>query len=652
MMAQRLGQATTAVGDRRDPAIGAATRIVAAILLAALVATGCMPERRTESTDASAAVDTAPADTASDVATDAGDATKDQAGDASDAGDAVVDSKPLPVGCQSDFECADLVDLPCRIGVCNLETGLCQVVDDINGTPCNPNDCMPDATCLAGECSGTVTDCDDDDPCTEDDCQPIGGCIHPDNAAPCDDGDACTAGDVCDAGACKGEPIACQGSQPPCLVASCAKDKGCVVEHAELAKGATVTCNDDFSCTTTDHCEGGDCIGVPLVCKDDGNPCTLEGCVPSEGKCASTPPPPTPTWVCSDNNPCTIEDICQGTQCLGKKKDCSDGNACTVDGCDPNIGCTYVKAQKGVICDDLKQCTDLGSCDGDGGCLGNNKNCDDGNLCTVDACKEDKGCTHDAPQGSLGCSDGDPCTDGDSCVNLVCKGAISKCDDGDPCTTDGCGGAGCTHTVVSNGTSCGGGQCWGGGCVVAKCGNGACEYNESTVSCADDCPAGGGACDPTDATCVKDCVKTKCNVPAAACDANDGCTKLVGCADACPDASCAYDCLAKAPPQSVALWRSLQICESGKCLKNGWSGKNCKATEPQFVLCVQSCQSALCVVEEATCYASAGCEAIAKCADLCTDGSAQCVKACFAKGSAEDVSVYDTLTVCMNLKCL
>ncbi len=653
MSQQRLGRPAGGLGRARDLAFGALALVVALAWLG-LAAPGCMPERRADEKDASAAVDSAAA-AAADVAADAGDAGKDQAGDAAGAGDGSTDPAPLPVGCQSDFECADLVDLPCRVGVCNLETGFCKVVDEISGTPCNPNDCMPDATCLSGECSGTVTDCDDDDPCTDDDCQPIGGCVHPDNAAPCDDGDACTGGDACDAGTCKGQPLVCQGGKPPCLVASCSKDKGCVVEPAELAKGATVTCSDEFACTTTDHCQGGECVGVPLVCKDDGNPCTLEGCVPSEGKCVSTPPPPSPTWACSDNNPCTIEDICQGTDCKGKVKDCSDGNACSVDGCDPKIGCTYVQAQKGVVCDDGKLCTDLDSCDGSGGsggCKGAAKVCDDGNLCTVDACSEGKGCSHVAPQGSLACSDGDPCTDGDACVDLVCKGQSAKCDDGDPCTSDDCGPAGCTYTVLKNGTACAGGQCWGGGCVVAKCGNGACEYNESTALCAGDCPEGGGVCDPKDATCVNDCVASKCGAPTTACDADLGCKALLACAGACADAACAYACIAKAPPTSVSLWRALRLCQSSKCLKNGWSGKNCKANEPQFVSCVQSCQAAVCVVEEATCFASAGCKAIADCADLCTDGTASCVKACFANGSAEDVSVYDTLTVCMNLKCL
>jgi len=132
--------------------------------------------------------------------------------------------------------------------------------------------------------------------------------------------------------------------------------------------------------------------------------------------------------VCSDNNACTLGDLCQGTTCVpGPLKDCSDGDACTDDHCDTVTGdCSWTT----TICDDLNPCTD-NLCDTQGGC-------------------------YYPPNNSLPCSDGSLCTQVDICVNGQCVGTQPvDCNDYNQCTADTCNPATgqCSH-AGDPGASC------------------------------------------------------------------------------------------------------------------------------------------------------------------------------------------------------
>ena len=140
---------------------------------------------------------------------------------------------------------------------------------------------------------------------------------------------------------------------------------------------------------------------------------------------------------CDDGNPCTENDRCVYTSCMGQPLDCSDGDPCTNDHCtagqchhSPNTGAT---------------------------CAG------DGDYCTDDVCNQGV-CTHPPNTGSTCTDDGDPCT-ADTCAagvcthppkdcteeivvdacttNVWCEPGVGcrrnwTCDDGDPCTVDIC----------------------------------------------------------------------------------------------------------------------------------------------------------------------------------------------------------------------
>lgn len=620
----------------------ALSRALAFALLLALVA-GCMPERRDN--------DPGPDVTASEDAS-----TNDVAADADSAGTtdtvqadtAKADTTPLPVGCDGDEDCAKFPTAICQSAVCDTDTGLCKLIVAIDGTPCGDNaPCVADATCLAGACTGTTLDCDDDNPCTTDTCLKGSGCKSSPNTVVCDDKNPCTEGDSCSLGVCKGKVKACPGGKPPCLLASCDTTGTCVLKPVELTSTNTVTCDDGNPCTEATACKGGACVGTPKVCADDGNPCTLEACLPTKGGCL-TAPLELPV-VCDDGDACTTASSCQGGACKGEPTNCDDKDGCTVDTCDSKTGCAHKPASDGAPCDDGSACTTNDGCT-KGTCVGKDANCEDGNLCTKDSCDATSGCVHGALLGP--CSDGDACTDADACAKGACSGKKVNCDDSNPCTQDSCGALGCVHEVIANGGACTGGQCWGGTCVVPKCGNTVCEYNETTSTCGGDCPAGGGQCDVADGACMANCASSVCSVEAAACAKDSACLDADSCLAACKDAACRYGCISKLTGPSVVALKASNACLSSKCAKNGWSGKNCKGGDPAFVACVGACQSAACFSEEAACLGVTGCAAIAKCVDTCSNGSATCIKDCFAKGTGEDVQLFDDLTVCMNLKCL
>jgi hypothetical protein len=85
--------------------------------------------------------------------------------------------------------------------------------------------------------------------------------------------------------------------------------------------------------------------------------------------------------------------------------------------------------------------------------------CDDGNLCTIDACSGIL-CTNDPVRKGTTCDDGDPGTVRDACFAGICTGVAAECGsdfecgDGNPCTEDRCVTASCVNGIVADGTLC------------------------------------------------------------------------------------------------------------------------------------------------------------------------------------------------------
>lgn len=134
----------------------------------------------------------------------------------------------------------------------------------------------------------------------------------PDAPDSCDDGDPCTTdwidGDIC------------------------------------LHKYSTAPCSDGNVCTSGDVCAAGKCAGTDagVICKDDGDLCTIESCDPKAG-CVSA------ITACDDAASCTTDACVPSVGC--QHKDICPQNACSVGTCDVGKhGCVYVPKSDGLAC--------------------------------------------------------------------------------------------------------------------------------------------------------------------------------------------------------------------------------------------------------------------------------------------------------------
>ena len=102
---------------------------------------------------------------------------------------------------------------------------------------------------------------------------------------------------------------------------------------------------------------------------------------------------------------------------------CADGQPCTVDACNKTTGkCSFTAIAAGGSCSDSNGCTSGETCDASGACTGGKpKSCNDNNACTLDSCNPFSGDCVYAPTDGL-CSDGQFCTINDSCQGGACVG--------------------------------------------------------------------------------------------------------------------------------------------------------------------------------------------------------------------------------------
>jgi len=484
---------------------------------------------------------------------------------------------PVPNCCNTDSQCADSDQCttnercvnnacvsdpvvcndnnPCTDDSCNPATG-CVVTN--NNDPCNDNNaCTTNDTCSGGSChGGPPPNCNDNDVCTDDGCNPASGCTHTNNTAPCDDGSECTTNDHCLNDACAGGPAPNCDDGNVCTDDTCSPTTpgGCV--HTNN----TAPCSDGNGCTVGDVCSGGVCTsGGPKNC-NDFNECTDDSCFAPSGTCQHL----NNVDPCSDQNECTVGDVCQNGVCApGGPKDCNDQNDCTDDSCEAPFG-TCLHDPNSEACNDQNACTTNDTCT-NGACVGGPPpNCDDGNVCTDDGCDPATGCTH--VNNNAPCSDNNACTTGDACSNGACVGGPPPdCNDNDVCTDDGCNQAsGCTHT--NNTAPCDdGSQCT----TNDRCLNDACvggpppSCDDGNMCTTDSCVAATGChhepvpqpCCNVNSDCLETpddkctmnerCVNHACVSDAVNCNDNnvctdDGCNPATGCthvnnSDPCDD---------------------------------------------------------------------------------------------------------------------
>ena len=163
--------------------------------------------------------------------------------------------------------------------------------------------------------------------------------------------------------------------------------------------------------------------------------------------------------------------------------------------------------------------------------------CDDGSVCTTDACNNDGSCKHAKLSGTTW-DDGNVCTTFEQCSSGVCfGGTILNGDDNDPCSTDWCDPfTGCSHKPSSegkcleDGNACTQDVCMNGKCTHPKVKDGALCLDEGNVCTNDVCDNG-------------DCFH---NANSAKCDDGNQCTLN----DSCKDKSCSV---------------SLKVCNDDAC---------------------------------------------------------------------------------------
>ena len=300
---------------------------------------------------------------------------------------------------------------------------------------------------------GCSSSCDDQNPCTTDQCS-SGSCTHTAaaNGTGCDDHDSCTRTDTCQNGACVGgNPIVCPAPDLCHFAGACNATTGTC---STPAKPDGTSCSTN-ACSPSDHCQSGTCVtGAPVSCSA-ADVCHLAGsCNATTGTC-STPSAPAGT-SCSDGNACNGLELCNGAgTCVpGSSPPIDDGNPCTIDACDPVLGVVHMLAPSGTSCANDTLCDGNETCDGSGSCVaGAPPTVDDNNPCTDDACTPSEGVTHTPRQaGDEACSDHDACNGAEACdgAGTCVAGTAPLLDDGNICTIDECSPlSGPFHTPVS-----------------------------------------------------------------------------------------------------------------------------------------------------------------------------------------------------------
>jgi cysteine-rich repeat protein len=284
--------------------------------------------------------------------------------------------------------------------------------------------------------------------------------------------------------------------------------------------------------------------------------------------------------LCDDGKACSL-DLCSlaatnacshlsKPSCCTSAAECNDKDVCTVDACTPGGTCSHVKVA---------------------GCCNTDAECDDSDPCTAGKCLNHKChasplfpdkvcCTSDAD-----CIAGDPCVTGScsggfcevSAVPGCCKSALT-CFDGIPCTTDSCDPAThqCVH-VATPGCCASAADCEAAKpaalyCSKASCIAGKCKYGPPKAGCCvvpedcnDDNACTVDACDPAQNVCSHELMYAGCCTYSKECPASaDPCTKPL-----CKESKCTFgpiwNCCKEDLECQDSVPCTLDVCIANRC---------------------------------------------------------------------------------------
>ena len=272
------------------------------------------------------------------------------------------------------------------------------------------------------------------------------------------------------------------------------------------AKADGTTCSDGNACTQTDTCQSGVCVGSnPVICTASDQCHDIGVCNQTTGICSN--PAMADGTICSDGNACTQTDTCQSGACVGTNPVvCMAQDQCHTAGtCDQATGiCSNPAMADGTTCSDGNACTQTDTCQS-GACVGTNPVvCMAQDQChTAGTCNQATGiCTNPAKADGTTCSDGNACTQTDICKSGACVGSNPVvCTAQDQCHTAGtCDPASgiCSNPQKPNGTACNDGSA----CTQSD----ACQYGScigSSINCDDSNACTADSCNP-----ASGCVRT------------------------------------------------------------------------------------------------------------------------------------------------
>jgi RHS repeat-associated protein len=306
---------------------------------------------------------------------------------------------------------------------------------------------------------------------------------------------------------------------------------------------------------------------------------------------------------------------------------CQAPNACLqpVGVCNLTDGsCSYTPKANGTACSDGNACTQTDSCQA-GACVGSNPvECTASDQChDAGTCDPTSGiCTNPAKADGTSCSDGNACTQTDSCQAGACLGASpvvctasDQCHDAGVC--DPSSGA-CSNPVKADGASCSDDNA----CTQTdSCQTGACVGASPVVCVASDQCHDPGVCDPASGVCTN---PAKAN--GAACTDGNACTQT----DTCQVGACVG-----ASP--VVCTASDQCHIAGVCnpatgvCSNPPKANGASCTDGNACTQTDSCQAGACVgASPVVCVASDQCHD----PGACDPASGVCTNPAKANGAA------------------
>jgi hypothetical protein len=527
-------------------------------------------------------------------------------------------------------------------------TGAACCVNAVNGKACNDgNACTELDVCQSGVCLGTTVSCT-----TAGTCHVPAGCqagtglcleAHASAGTDCSDGDACTQVDSCQSGVCTGgSPVVCAPLDDCHAAGSCDSSTG-ACSNPGLPDGTT--CDDGSDCTQSDVCVASQCQGAsPVICVP-ADSCHLAGsCDPSDGSCSS--PNAADGAACDDGDPCTLVDTCLSGVCIGATPMvCAALDACHLAGvCDSATGlCSNPDAPAGTACSDGNLCTQTDTCQ-QGVCVGTNPV-----LCTpqgacglVGVCNPVLGvCSNPKAADGTACSDGNACTQADTCQAGFCVGASAVvCAPSDQCHVAGScnfSTGQCSNPNATNGTPCNDGNA----CTqVDTCQSGICLGTSPILCPASDQCHSVGTCDPASGACS--------NPPRAdgtSCTDGSACTSL----DTCQSGVCQSGTPKVCIPSDQCHLAGTCDATTGLCSNpNTPSGTACN--DGNACTQLDTCQSGVCTGGSAVvCAPSDQCHA----AGTCNTGTGACTNPLVPNGTAcNDGNACSQVDTCQSGVCV